>query len=453
MQQISFTPNSHVSLFNKTYQLVSFSSQKQLVLRDEEGREKSWDLETLIAHYLQGNCRVTKRNLGRPADKQRRKIVTQRLSDVSEIAKRQAYERREYLKAIAIEGVSLSTDSARLKLIVDDVSRRLGRKNSPSRSSLRNWQRKQRRAGDDPVALVPNFDRRGAPGKSRFPKQVVADMEHVIDSLYLIPGGIPVTQAYGRLQGRIAERNQWLPSSEQDPIPSYNSFLRAIQKRGGYEIVAAREGASEAERRYRSTGKNTEAYGFNECWEIDHTVLDLFVVDPGTGLALGRPRFTACVEWLTRCVMGFDLDFTGNTSQATLNCLKHAILPKAYLKEKHPRVQGEWPCFGIPQVLKCDNGPEFHSQSVRDACMELGIELVYCPVKKPWFKARIERFFRTFNSHALAGLPGATGSHLYDRGEKPDPANDAVISLEQLQEYLHIWIVDVYLPGFGRRAQ
>lgn len=453
MQQISFLPNNHISLFNQIHQIVSISEQKQLVLRNDQGKEKAWEFETLIAHYLQGNCRVTQRRLDKPADVRPRKIVTRRLSDASEIAKQEAYARQEYLRTIEREGISLSSDSPRLRAILDEVSNRLGRAQSPSRSSLKNWRRKQRRMGNDPVALVPDYNRRGAPGKSRFPLQIVADMEYVIDTLYLVAGGLSAATAYQHLQARIAERNQWLPATGQDPTPSYPTFLRAIQQRGGYEVLAAREGAREAERRYRSSGKNTENYGFNECWEIDHTVLDLFAVDPRTGLPLGRPRFTACIEWFSRCVMGIDLDFTGNTSQAVLNCLKHGILPKTYLKEKYPSVQGEWPCFGIPQVLKCDNGAEFHSQSLRDACMELGIELLYCPVKKPWFKARIERFFRTFNGHALAGLPGATGSHLYNRGDRSNPADDAVISLEQLQEYLHIWVVDIYLPGFGKGVQ
>ena len=450
MQQISFSPNSHISLFNQIYQLVSITARSQLILRNDKGEEKAWEFETLIGHYLQGNCRVTQRRPSPQKDDAPRRITTRRLSDASALAKQEAFARKEYLEAIARDGVSLSSDSQRLRVIVEAVTQRLGRSRSPSRSSLKNWRRRQRRVGDDPVALLPSYERRGAPGMTRLPKQVALDLEFVIDNLYLVAGGIPATTAYQQLAARIAERNQWLPADKPDPIPSYRTFLRAIRKRGGYEVLAARVGAREAERQYRASGKNTESYGFNECWEIDHTVLDLFVIDPRTGLPLGRPRFTACIDTFTRCIMGIDLDFTGTTTQAVLSCLKHAILPKTYLREKYPKVQGEWPCFGIPRVLKCDNGAEFHSVSLREACMELGIELQYCPVKKPWFKGRIERFFRTFNQHGLAGLPGATGSHLYNRGDRKNPADDAVISLEQLLEYLHIWIVDVYLPGIGK---
>lgn len=447
MQQISFSPNNRVLLFRQPYQIVSISNRMELVLRDEHGAEKTWELETLIGHYLQGNCRVTQRTTTQIGAEPARRITTRSISEASEIAKAEAYARREYLSAIEHEGVSLSNDSARLRRVVDGVTQRLGRAKCPSRSSLKNWQRRQRRMGDDPAALVPAFSGRGGPGKCRFSRQAQADMNAVIDNYYLVEGQTSAATAYTHLEGRIAERNQWLPTHAQEPIPSYPTFLRMIHRRDGYVVAAARYGAREADRRYRSTGKNTESYGFNECWEIDHTAIDLFVVDPRTGLPLGRPRFTACIDSFTRCIMGFDLDFTGTTTQAVLSCLKHAILPKSYVRDRYPQVQGEWPCFGIPRVLKCDNGPEFHSQSLRDACLDLGITLQYCPTKKPWFKGRIERFFRTFNEHALAGLPGATGSHLYNRGERTNPANDAVISRKALMEYLHIWIVDVYLPG------
>lgn len=453
MQQTSFSPNSRVLLFRQHYQIVSFTSRKELVLRDERGVDKTWQLETLIGHYREGNCKLTKRPEASSEARQVRRITTRLISDASDIAKAEAYARREYLTAIDHERVSLTHDTPRLQHVIQEVTRRLARKKCPSRSSLKNWQRRLRRSGNDPAALLPAFSRRGGPGKSRFSQQAQADMNSVIDNHYLVEGNTSAATAYAQLQACLADRNQWLPTRAQEPVPSYPTFLRMIKRRGGYEVTAARSGAREAERQYRSTGRNTENYGHNECWEIDHTVIDLFVVDPRTGMPLGRPRFTACIDSFSKCIMGIDLDFSGTTTQAVLSCVKHGILPKTYIREKYPKVQGEWPCFGIPRVLKCDNGPEFHSKSLQDACLELGITLQYCPAKQPWFKGSIERFFRTFSEHALAGLPGATGSHLYNRAERKDPASDAVLSRQSLMEYLHIWIVDVYLPGNARRRK
>ncbi len=35
-----------------------------------------------------------------------------------------------------------------------------------------------------------------------------------------------------------------------------------------------------------------------------------------------------------------------------MESLRHAILPKSYLKERFPRVTGIWPCFGLPRMAE-----------------------------------------------------------------------------------------------------
>lgn len=188
-------------------------------------------------------------------------------------------------------------------------------------------------------------------------------------------------------------------------MPSYSTFRRRIAQRGAFEVDAARQGAVHALTSYRSTGRNTEVYGLNECWEIDHTWLNLFVIDNENGLGLGRPRFTAIVDHFSRAVMGFDVDFTGTSAQAALNCLKQAILPKTYLREQYPEVQSDWPSHGVPLILKCDNGAEFHSQSLRQTCFELGIDVAYCPLKNLGTRVASSDFFGlSTNGRSLASL-------------------------------------------------
>ncbi|NQT16728.1 MAG: hypothetical protein HQ582_28485, partial [Planctomycetes bacterium] len=53
----------------------------------------------------------------------------------------------------------------------------------------------------------------------------------------------------------------------------------------------------------------------------------------------------------------------------------HTILPKTYLKERYPRVQGLWPCCGLPEKLVCDRGSDLTSKDLEQAAFQLGIEL------------------------------------------------------------------------------
>ena len=50
-------------------------------------------------------------------------------------------------------------------------------------------------------------------------------------------------------------------------------------------------------------------------------------------------------------------------------------------------------CFGVFETLIVDNGKEFYSIALEEACIQLGINIQYAPPLQPWFKASIERYF------------------------------------------------------------
>ncbi|WP_180124883.1 DDE-type integrase/transposase/recombinase [Rhodoferax sp. BLA1] len=451
MLQISFIANQPIRLFSESYVVQGVENDQLLTLRSDTGATRTLEIETLLKHYTAGNLKAfhpRPRGLGEKAVVRR---VTRRfVSDMSPKSQSEGFACYEYLRALASEHIPLKAGPALTELL-GEVTKSTGRQRNPSISSLKRWQAKAYRSGGDVAAVMPRYDLRGGRNKSRMPPDVQNEMNAVIDNMYLTTEGHTILAAYEDLVRRVEEKLNASSQFNKTKIPSYSTFRRAILARNKFEVAASRNGAKAAERMFRSTNRSSEIYSFNECWEIDHTVLDLMVVDPKTKLVLGRPRVTAVAEYSTGSLMGFDIDFSGASAQAVLNCLKHAITPKTYLKERFPEVQGEWPCHGVPMVLKMDNGVEFHSKSLKDACFELGIELQFCPVAQPWFKGRIERFFRTLNESLLNSLPGATGINLQRRKDVED-ANLPVLDLDSLQRILHIWIVDVYMtmPRKGR---
>jgi putative transposase len=451
MLQISFVANQPISLFGQSYVVQSVENDQLLTLRSDTGSTRTLEVNTMLKHYTAGNLKALRPRPRRPGEKVVVRRVTRRfVSDMSPKSQSAGHASYEYLRAIASTGIPLKNGLALTELL-SEVTRRTGRQRNPSISSLKRWQARAYRSGGDVAAVMPHYDLRGGRNKPRMPQDIVKEMNAVIDNMYLTTEGHTMLAAHEDLVRRIEERFICPPQFTKNQIPSYSTFRRAILSRNKFEVAASRHGAKAAERMFRSTNKSSEISSFNECWEIDHTVLDLMVVDPKTRLVLGRPRVTAVIEYTTGSLMGIDIDFTGASAQAALNCLRHAITPKTYLKERFPEVQGEWPCHGVPMVLKMDNGVEFHSKSLRDACFELGIELQFCPVAQPWYKGRVERFFRTMNESLLNSLPGATGIDLQRRKDVED-ANLPVIDLDTLQRILHIWIVDVYMtmPGRGR---
>jgi putative transposase len=93
--------------------------------------------------------------------------------------------------------------------------------------------------------------------------------------------------------------------------------------------------------------------------------------------------------------------------------------------------------------LSMDNGPEFHSDSLDEGCMSLGIEIHYSPRKQPWFKGKVERLQGTLNRETSHNAPGTTFSNIFEKDDY-DPVKHAVVRKSALQLIVRKWIVDVY---------
>lgn len=269
-------------------------------------------------------------------------------------------------------------------------------------------------------------------------------MDEVIFNDYMTTERLPVARCYMDLCAKIAVANQARPSTDLLKSPSINAFRRRIQRQPAFDMYAARNGLGAAKKKFRSTGRNAENWKFMECFEADHTIVDAMVVDLETGLVLGRPRITIFIEWVTRACVGFTIGFEGTSTQTVLECLHNAVTQKLGIKQRYPLVQGNWNCWGFPRYLKLDNGPEFHSETFVGSASEMGIDLIYCPRKKAWFKGRVERAIKRLNAEIMDALPGATLTQLYNRVTERDPSSCAVIDLQSLRHIMHIWVIDVY---------
>lgn len=105
--------------------------------------------------------------------------------------------------------------------------------------------------------------------------------------------------------------------------------------------------------------------------------------------------------------------------------------------------------YGLPELLVVDNGKEFLSKHLEDACLQLGIELYHCPSRKPWYKGAIERHFRTINQQLVHQLPGTTFSNTAKKGDY-DSKKQANIRFNKLLELFHKWLLDDYANEFHK---
>jgi putative transposase len=122
----------------------------------------------------------------------------------------------------------------------------------------------------------------------------------------------------------------------------------------------------------------------NAIWQIDHTLVDVIVVDEQLRRPIGRPVLTIAVDLCTRMVAGFHLSLEAPSSVSVGLCLLHAVYDKtAWLNDRG--IDLAWPVAGLPDTLHCDNGAEFRLRALSTACREYGIKIQFRPPAAPRF--------------------------------------------------------------------
>lgn len=351
----------------------------------------------------------------------------------------EAKVRRAYVMAI----IDLPSSKEAIKPDIERLWIKLQKpKNQPSASNVLKWKARYLAAGKDIVSLVALHERKGN-RKSIYPNELLEIVADVIDDVYMKPER-PTNQ--GTLDAaiiRVSRENELRPTSLQLPLPSRRLVVRMIGDIPAYEKCLARYGRAAAQRTFRSVQKHRTTNLPLHRAEIDHTPLDLMVIDDKTALPLGRPYLTACIDDYSRCFLGVSVSFQPPSYLSVARCLRNSFLPKTTLKEEFPRVKHDWEAHGVMSELVVDNGPEFHSASLEAACYSLGIEIHYAPRKTGWFKAKIERAIGSLNRGVAHGTPGTTFSNILEK-EEYDPSKQAVVRFSTLQEIVRIWIADYY---------
>ena len=169
-----------------------------------------------------------------------------------------------------------------------------------------------------------------------------------------------------------------------------------------------------------------EAAAPNETWQADHALLGVLVAD-GRG-ALRRPWLTIVIDDHSRAVAGYALSVAAPCASQTALALRHAIWRKE---------DPGWPVCGIPERLYVDNGADFTSEHMAQACAALKIQLVHSWPGRPRGRGRVERFFRTVRDMLEPELPGRIV------GGQP---TSAVLDLSGLGQRFEAFLRDIYHP-------
>ncbi|AUB36892.1 putative transposase [Nostoc flagelliforme CCNUN1] len=176
----------------------------------------------------------------------------------------------------------------------------------------------------------------------------------------------------------------------------------------------------------------------NQIWQIDHTKLDILLIDEVDKQVIGRSYITLVMDSYSGCVTGFHLGFDAAGSHEVSLALRHAILPKHYGTEYE--LQEAWDICGIPEYMVTDRAKEFKSEHLKQISLQLDFKRRLRAF--PQAGGLIESIFDKINKEILSLYGGYTGSSVEER--PPEAERTACLTLDDLEKILVRYFVDHY---------
>jgi putative transposase len=281
------------------------------------------------------------------------------------------------------------------------------------------------REGEGVVSdLIPGRSS-GGRGRQELPDEVEAVIGDVLRSRFLTRQKRSVSAVHREIVRVCRSRGL--------SVPSRGSLQRRIAKLDPIKAASAREGL-DATRALRSAGGEAPAADAVLAQvQIDHTVVDLIVVDERHRLPIGRPYVTLAIDVFSRCIVGLVVTLEAPSGLSVGLCLAHAVIDKRAWLER-VGVEASWVMGGKPRELYVDNAAEFKSEALRRGCEQHGINLRWRPPGQPHYGGIIERVIGTM-MQSVHELPGTTFSDPRARAGYDSDAR-AVLTIGELERWL-----------------
>ena len=278
---------------------------------------------------------------------------------------------QEARRRAAVIDLTLPSTPKSRQLTVTEAARELG----VDVSTYYRW-RNLYEVGRRVSTLLPK--RRGRPlGASMIDVKLEELIDKNIHSFYLTPERPPLKELLLRIHADC--------DAAHLPKPIWRTLKRRIVRLSARHVLAKREGATAASAVFDPVVGEYRADAPLDIVQIDHTVVDVIVVDEVTRQPIDRPILTLAIDVCTRMVTGFYLALDYPSTLRAGVCLAQSVLEKdAWLRERD--IDISWPVAGLPRAVHVDNATEFHSAGFTRALQEFGVEIIYRPVATPAFR-------------------------------------------------------------------
>lgn len=261
-------------------------------------------------------------------------------------------------------------------------------------------------------------------------EKIISD---VIENHYLTVHKPSIKSVINKVKIQCLERNLAFPSD--------GTIRNRISQLSQYKVLKQRTNKSLANDYYRPTpNKYTAEYPL-QIVQIDHTKVDLQILDDIHRLPIGRPWLTLAIDIYSRMIVGYYLSLDDPSGISVGMCLVNSILNKDKLLNEFD-INSEWNVWGKMDNLACDNGADFQSYSVQESCFANAINIEFRPIGKKEYGGHIERLIGTTMTE-VHDIPGTTFSSIKDRLTY-DSEGNACMTFSDFEKWVLIYITKIY---------
>lgn len=198
------------------------------------------------------------------------------------------------------------------------------------------------RLGDGSLSTLVPSGRNGRRGGSRIGKNREELLHNLIADVYLTAQRLTAASLIREVQHRCQVAGIKPPSA--------NTIRRRLNALSSEERKKRREQVSQNN---PITGKTPIALYPLERVQIDHTKVDIILVDPTDRQPIGRPWLTVAIDVFSRCIAGIHLSLEAPSVTSVGLCLVHAAFDKSgWLAERD--ISRAWPVEGKPKLISVD---------------------------------------------------------------------------------------------------
>ncbi|MCU5596205.1 TnsA endonuclease N-terminal domain-containing protein [Bacillus wiedmannii] len=388
--------NQYLIINNGNEQITLLSSEEEIVKVPQSA---------FVGLFIEGNIKGIN-TIGRDEEKIRREILTQAKQGDYEIANR------------------------RYELVKRKINGELNEDNDVPSRTIREWTKKFKEAqllyGNGYLGLIPKSKDRGNRG-DKLPLESIELMNEYIEREYETNKQKSMRVVYGSLINACDEKGII--------TPSYKTFTNYIKLRPKVLVIEKRKGKRASynyTQFYWELDLKTPRHGERvfHIGHIDHTELDIELIDSKTNKSLGRPWLTLMTDAYSRKVLSFFLTFDPPSYRSVMMVMRECV-------RRHSR---------LPQTVVVDNGKEFSSVYFETLLAYFEVTKKSRPPAKSRFGSVIERMFGTTNTMFIHNLKGNTliMKDIRQVTKSVNPKTHAVWTIKDLHGYLSNWFDAIY---------